>query len=167
MDKAIWTKWPDLRRDYDSLIISDLVMIFLLKNEMTWFEKGLRRIRSVCLTPLILERNDLIWEGITTTTPLFPITVEMWRTKWPDLRRDYDPTSCNDFTSFASVNEMTWFEKGLRLRQEEWQLVILLGTKWPDLRRDYDLRYTVIPLQPSSWNEMTWFEKGLRQSRLS
>ena len=102
---------------------------------------------------------------------------------WPDLRRDYDSMSGYLPKWSLAVSELTWFEKGLRLRKLlpfvssslEWIDLIWEGittridilpffnpfhrVNWPDLRRDYDsrfLKYWAIFLFIPEWIDLIW-----------
>ena len=71
------------------LSFSSSIIFSKKAKQTTWFTKGLRRCVIVSTVPSGRETNDLIYEGIATCSPL-PISVNNWRNKRPDLRRDCD-----------------------------------------------------------------------------
>ena len=179
--------WPDLRRDYDS-VVSCVEPIPNLDEWIDLIWEGITTLLSMLWghNTSLLEWIDLIWEGITTFFGLSQF-LPVLRVNWPDLRRDYDLFSPNDY----SIVLQEWIDliwegittwKSLNITN-----VVVFRVNWPDLRRDYDLHlsWCIHRLQYQEWidliwegittflhsafslfswtmSELTWFEKGLR-----
>ena len=84
-------KRPDLRRDCDSFL-GYSNSFSMLSKQTTWFTKGLRLSLMLRFVSLLMETNDLIYEGIATTGKTLR-SVCMY------------------------MKQTTWFTKGLRRRQ--------------------------------------------------
>jgi len=141
-DCKCWNKRPDLRRDCDGNVTANVAFNYL-------------------------ETNDLIYEGIATTS-----RPSQYRGLW-------------------FVKQTTWFTKGLRHTSDSSFLTLWIRNKRPDLRRDCDFLFTksmysavvgnkrpdlrrdcdstaccVLRLL-SMTKQTTWFTKGLRHNRLA
>ena len=145
--------WPDLRRDYDSQKKHSSFTKTLL-SELTWFEKGLRlfpwyfRFLLQCS-----EWIDLIWEGITTL--LSPhVSDRLYLPEWIDLI--WEGITTNQHSGIASTLDSEWIDliwEGITTMF--FSISYFMSTawvNWPDLRRDYDsVTKKIKPLAASFW----------------
>ena len=117
------TRLTPVRKDliYEGITTkSDILSLFVLSSERTWFTKGLRRVQYTPFAPVFHVRKDLIYEGITTGSS--------------------EPMPSGPLQE----SERTWFTKGLRHRNILLNLSLISGQKGPDLRRDYDDKAWII-----------------------
>jgi len=120
----LWNKRPDLRRDCDD----------------RWH--GIKLSKSV-----VGETNDLIYEGIATSTSPFPFSglSPLNRNKRPDLRRDCDRISWPPILNVIICDETNdLIYEGIATCSIFSPLESAKWNKRPDLRRDCDLEYFII-----------------------
>jgi len=125
-------------------------------------------VHGVLRLPLA-ETNDLIYEGIaTTSTNAKMFSTIFTRNKRPDLRRDCDREFIiNVAFGIVALKQTTWFTKGLRRWSSSLHRFLLKKQKLETNDLIYEGIATAYALldcgSESPMKQTTWFTKGLRR----
>jgi len=110
-------------------------------KKLTWFTKGLRRVRASCRYFKGFATKKLTWftKGLRHIFCRLTKIIKEDQRNWPDLRRDCDSLiALSRLSHFSTRKKLTWFTKGLRHKDRRDTRSLEYERNWPDLRRDCD-----------------------------